>query len=97
MGSIIFIRLLGIAYSSLLVGYIFGLLATLKGEYPISVIWVGIVSNGGASLILLTYGFLGYWQSWGKLARLAMWFSAIATAGITIGLVSTGLFYKSMS
>jgi hypothetical protein len=89
--NIIFLRLLGMAYAALLVGYVFAFNATLRGEYPLTTLWVGIVSNGGVSLILLIYGLLGYWKSWSAIAKSMMWFSMLATALITIGLVMTGL------
>jgi hypothetical protein len=92
--NIVFIRLLAMSYIALVVGYIFGLKSTLSGGYPIEIIWIGIVSNGGACLLLLTYGFLNTWSSWGFYMQLAMWFSAIATASITLGLVITGLWLE---
>jgi hypothetical protein len=89
--NIIFLRLLGMAYAALMVGYIFGLIEILRGDYPIEVIWVGIVSNGGAFLLLLIYGFLKTWRLWGLFAQIVMWISIIATGSITFGLVSVGL------
>ena len=87
--NIVFVRLLGIAYAALMVGYIFGLIATLKGDYPIEAIWVGIVSNGGAFFLLLR--FFKTWRSWGLCIQRIMWFSILATGGVTFGLVSAGL------
>lgn len=87
--NIVFLRLLGMAYAALMVGYVFGLIATLHGDYPIEAIWVGIVSNGGAFLLLL--GFLKTWRSWGLCVQRVMWMSILATGGITFGLVFAGL------
>ena len=86
----LFLRLLGMAYWALVVGYSFGLRAALQGIYPNGVVWVGIVSNGGAFLLLLIGAFLGVWQSWGSIAQTIMWSSVLVTCGITAGLVALG-------
>lgn len=52
---IVFVRLLGWAWIALLVGYLNGLQSLLRGEWPFATIRVGIVSNGGAALILASY------------------------------------------
>ncbi len=74
---IIYIRLLGMACVALVVGYWFGLVAVRRGEYPEAPVWVGIVSNGGAAIILALYGFSGYWQNWGSFAQFMMWGSLL--------------------
>lgn len=89
--SYIFVRLLGWAYLSLCVGYYHGLLASLDNRRSIGPIHVGIVSNGGASALLLWYGFHDAWSSWGAFARLVMWSSAAVTALITVGLYIHGV------
>jgi hypothetical protein len=89
--NIVFLRLLGMAYVALMVGYIFGLIAILNGGYPIETIWVGIISNGGAFLLLLIYRFLNTWSSWKSFIQIIMWISIVATGGITFGLVFAGL------
>ncbi len=84
--------MLGWAYLALCVAYAFGLSAALKGEHMIGPIWVGIVSNGGAwCLYLLFYGLTGAWSGWGLCIQVIGWRSAIATAGITIGLYQFGV------
>lgn len=88
--TILFLRLLGMAYFALVVGYCFGLMETLNGVHPTNVVWVGIVSNGGACLILLINAILRTWQTWGLPAQVMMWFSLVATGSITLGLVVTG-------
>ena len=50
---ILFIRLLGAAYLALIVGYIFGFNDLNQGKNIQDVIWVAIISNGMASIILL--------------------------------------------
>lgn len=90
LGPPIFIRLLGMAYGALLVGYVFGLLATRHGNYPRSTVWSGIVSNGGAALLLSIGAFQGVWATWGFWARLIMWLSLAATGLISAGLIAFG-------
>jgi hypothetical protein len=87
----LFLRLLGAAFLALVVGYISGLLGLSRGDDVRDIVWVGITSNGLASLILCFSGFKGAWKEWGILARIYMWVSALATALITLGLVA-GLF-----
>ena len=86
----LFLRLLGMAYTALVVGYGFGLYASVRGEYPLGVVWVGIVSNGGAFAILCAAAVLGVWASWGVFAQVVMWGSLVGTGGITAGLVAFG-------
>ncbi|MCG8672755.1 MAG: hypothetical protein MI867_25365 [Pseudomonadales bacterium] len=90
----LFSKLLGMAYLALVVGYTFGLLAVRNGETPINTIWVGIVSNGGAAIILGFYGLQGAWSEWGWFAQLHMWLSFIGVTIITFGLFIFGLFNK---
>jgi hypothetical protein len=87
----VFLRLLGAAFLALVVGYTSGLRRLRRGEDVRNIIWVGITSNGSASLILLLYGMAGAWEEWDVLARSYMWLSALVTALITFGLVA-GLF-----
>ncbi|MEM7739213.1 MAG: hypothetical protein AAF225_00240 [Pseudomonadota bacterium] len=49
-------RLYGIAIIALLVGYGGGLVQTLDGSFPWGVAAMGIVSNGGAAVILVLTG-----------------------------------------
>jgi hypothetical protein len=86
---IIFIRLLGAAYFSLVIGYILGYLDLGRGESIDNTVIVGIVSNLLACIILLINGVLGKWKNWGMLAKIYMWGSVIATGGITAGLVAS--------
>lgn len=86
----LFLRLLGMAYGALLVGYGFGLVAARRGQYPRSTVWSGIVSNGGAFLILSFGAFQGAWSTWGTPARLVLWASLAATGLISAGLIAFG-------
>jgi hypothetical protein len=87
----LFLRLLGAAFLALVVGYVSGILGLSRGDDVRDIVWVGITSNGLASLILFFFGFTGAWKEWKRLARIFMWGSAFATALITLGLV-VGLF-----
>lgn len=89
--NVIFFRLLGMAYVALTVGYIFGLISTLHGDYPTEIIWVGIVSNGGACLLLIAYGINGTWRSWKPLSRTVMWISTVVIGSISLCLIFSGL------
>ena len=86
-----FVRMLGWAYLALCVGYWFGLQASLQGRRAMGPIWVGIVSNGGACLYLLYYGFSGTWTSWSMQVQFIGWASIMATALITAGLFVFGV------
>ncbi|MEM8768952.1 MAG: hypothetical protein AAGE43_16010 [Pseudomonadota bacterium] len=87
----LFLRLLGWAYVALCVGYGFGLRAALADERLAGPIWVGIVSNGGASLYLTYYGASGAFSELTPLLQVLLWSSALATGLITLGLVQFGV------
>ena len=89
---ILFFRLLGIAYTALVVGYVFGLQTSLRGGYPAGIVWVGIVSNGGAFFYLVLNAVSGTWASWGNFARVVMWSSLVGTGVITAGLITFGVW-----
>ena len=84
-------RLLGWAYLSLCVGYAFGLRSELAGQRPIAAIWLGIVSNLGASAYLFYFGLLGTWRAMPELVQIIAWSSALVAALISIGLIWFGL------
>ena len=86
----VFLRLLGMAYLALVLGYFLGLRQTQSGVYPMATVWVGILSNGGACVVLMIYAALGAWADWGPLAQLFMWGSLLSTGAITAGLVAFG-------
>ncbi len=87
----LFVRLLGWAYLALCVGYGFALQASLRGRRLMGPIWVGIVSNGGACLLLLAYGLAGTWVEWPAVVQVLAWSSVVATALITAGLWRYGV------
>jgi hypothetical protein len=90
MAPLIFIKLLGMAYGALLVGYVFGFIAVCHGSYPHSTVWMGILSNGGAALLLSIGAFQGSWATWGFWARFIMWLSLAATGLISAALIAFG-------
>lgn len=49
-------RLYGVSTLALLVAYGFGIASAQLGEYPWGVATMGVVSNGGAVIVLLTTG-----------------------------------------
>ena len=78
------------AYIALTVGYIFGLRNAMNGIYPTEVVWVGIVSNDCACLLLTIVSIYGVWSSWFGLAQCYMWGSLVAIGTITTGLITFG-------
>ena len=88
--NMVFLRLLGWAYLALCVGYAFGWQAARHGVRARGPIWMGIVSNAGASALLVTFGGDGAWSDWGSPAQACMWGSALATGLIALALVAFG-------
>ncbi len=54
--SALLFRLYGVAILALLVCYSFGLQQALLGEFPWAIVATGVVSNGGASVLLISLG-----------------------------------------
>jgi hypothetical protein len=84
----IFIKLLGMAYASLLICYISGVIEIRHDRYPSITVWTGIISNGGAFILLSIGAFQQIWNDWGVIASGFMWFSLCATGVIFISLIS---------
>jgi hypothetical protein len=89
---ILFAHLLGAAFLALLAGYILGLLELNQGKDVSHTVWVGIISNGAAFLILLI--FAGQWKRWGTRAEIYMSISTMMTLLITLGLIVFGVVYN---
>ncbi|MEO8001395.1 MAG: hypothetical protein ABI644_05925 [Arenimonas sp.] len=87
----IFLRLLGMAYTALVVGYCFGLRDAMRNRYPHAVVWVGVISNGGAFVLLLVAAISSTWAGWGTIAQWIMWCSLVGTGAISSSLVFYGL------
>jgi len=92
---ILFAHLLGAAFLALLAAYILGLLELKHGKDVSHTVWVGIISNGLAFLILLI--FAGQWKRWGTRAEIYMWSSTTMTLLITLGLIVFGVVYNRPS
>lgn len=71
-------RLYGLAVLSLLVGYSFALSESLNGEFPWHGVIMGLVSNGGASILLFS---TGAWKS----AKIPTTFVTL----VAVGLIAT--------
>ncbi len=88
----IFLRLLGMAYFTLIFVYYNGykLLKQRRtaaaSEIAIS---AGIVSNGLAFIVLFFAGTSGTWNNWGTLGEIYMWVSTVLTFLFSIGLQIT--------
>jgi len=86
----IFLRLLGMAYAALVVGYCFGLRDSMRGQYPHSILCVGIISNGGACILLVLAALTHTWLNWGVIAQWIMYGSLIGTGTIALALMVLG-------
>ena len=91
---VLFLRLLGAAYAALSVGYALGLRAARRGVYPETVVWMGVVSNGGAAVLLGLAAASGAWSDWGPLAQAYLWGSLAATALVAAGLGAFGVLAR---
>jgi hypothetical protein len=91
----LFLRLLGAAYLALLVGYLLGAVDFWNGRRIRSTLWVGIVSNGLACLLIFLFGLTGALSDWGQPARDIMWISAMFAGQIT-ALLLIGGWHTSM-
>ncbi|MEM1156418.1 MAG: hypothetical protein AAGI44_19965 [Pseudomonadota bacterium] len=88
------LRLLGWAYVALITGYIGGLLQARGGVMPLQIIAMGLVSNGGASLLVLGHLVWGTGADLRGIPAFLTWFSGIALALITMGLLLAVAQYK---
>ena len=80
------LRLLGLAYLALCVGYAFGLQAAWVGQRRHGPLWAGIVSNGGAAVLLGWVVVSGTHAPWPWQAQAVVFLSAAAAALIALGL-----------
>ena len=84
---LVIVRLLGVAYPALIVGYYGGIQGLRKGRRPLSVIDMGLVSNGLASLVLFFFGITNHWSAWSKGAQIYMWLLAVGALVMTLQLL----------
>lgn len=96
-GPMIFIRLLGVAYLALCVGYYSGITAIKNKQNPMAIIHMGLVSNGLAAAVFLYYGATGNWQDWSPFAQGYMWALTAGAAYICFGLGRAKKKYNSHS
>jgi hypothetical protein len=87
---VVFVKLLGAAFTALLVGYVRGLSVLADERHPADAVLVGLVSNALACLIIVAYGLAGAYAKWALLARAYMWVSALVTGLVSIGLLVHG-------
>jgi len=92
----IFGRLLGSSFLALCAGYASGIRMIDSGENIEGVLWMGIVSNGLAFVLLLVHGLLGAWSFWPSSGRAYMWFSVLATLAFSIAVSSSLVRYRKM-
>ena len=79
-------RLMGIAFLALVVVYLFGYRATLRGEFPVGVVSVGLVSNGGATIVLFAWAMSESPTTWPGLAVVVYFTSLAAVGAVTASL-----------
>lgn len=87
----IFFHILGAAFVALIVSYYAGITRLKAGKDMQHIVWVGIVSNGLITFLLILYGLLGSYNEWLFIGQIYMWGSAILTGFITVGLFVTGI------
>ena len=90
-----FLRLLGWAYLSLCVGYFFAWSASRRGIRQAGPLWVGVVSNGGAAALLLSYGLAGAWTQLGGFPQFVLWGSTGVAAALSLGIWFYGARHSS--
>lgn len=86
----LFVRLLGVAYLALVFGYLHGAARAWRGDYPGGIVWMGLVSNGGACGLLAGAWWRGTWAGWGEQAQWLLQVSVAATGVLTLALLLTG-------
>ena len=88
---IISLRLLGLAYLALVVGYTAGLVEVTRGRLPWGTLVMGLVSNGGATLLLAVHLLVGEGAELRGVPALTNWLSCFSVALITAGLSTVAL------
>ena len=89
---VIFLRLLGMAYFTLIFVYYNGYkLLKIRRNVAASEIAIstGIVSNGLAFIVLFYAGSSGKWDTWGLFGQIYMWLSTVLTFLFAVGLQIT--------
>lgn len=81
---LLFIRLLAVAYFSLLVVYVWGLVLWHKRQNLRGVLLTGLVSNGGAAMILILYRIQVEWGAWTIAGKIYLWASLLITTAFAL-------------
>ena len=87
----VFVRLLGSAYAALAVGYSFGLYDLRSDELPTGVIWMGIVSNGLAPVVIIIFALRGAFRTLGGFRQCLVGLSAVAASLISVLMLVFGV------
>lgn len=83
---VFFARLLGMAYLALVYAYLSGLRQAQAGKMPVAIINLGILSNAGATCILILTFFSDSYGGFSVAMKVYLFASAFVTAGISLSL-----------
>jgi hypothetical protein len=83
----IFLRLLGVSYIALCIGYGWGMVLLNRGENPFGILLMGMVSNGFACILIIFFGITGTYKDWSLLGKIYIYLSAGITGSITLLLI----------
>ena len=88
--AMLFVRLLGVAYAALCVGY-YGGIQLLDDKAALRyVIYMGLVSNGLAGLVFLIYGLMGRWSAYAIGLQVYLWLLVAGAFYMTLRLFYLG-------
>lgn len=90
----LFLRLLGVSYIALCIGYGWGIVLLNRGENPLGILLMGMVSNGFAFIMIILFGILDSYSEWSLLGKFYIYLSAGLTGSITLLLILLSLKQK---
>ena len=79
-------RLMGVTFLALVTAYAFGLRAIVGNQFPYAIVYVGLVSNGGAALLILVAALTGLLTDWPAFPRIVYFVSLSAVTAIAAAL-----------
>ena len=79
-------RLMGVTFLALITAYAFGLRAIVGNQFPYAIVYVGLVSNGGAALLILVAALTGLLTDWPAFPRIVYFVSLSAVTAIAAAL-----------
>ncbi|MCB9478978.1 MAG: hypothetical protein H6684_03700 [Deltaproteobacteria bacterium] len=82
----LFVRLLGAAYLALCVGYGSGVVELSRGRSAAGAVWMGVVSNGSAAMLVALAAMRGTFADWPGLAKAYMAVSGVLAAALAVAL-----------